>query len=65
LNVKAFKDVLVSMRLKSVKYDSQLQLNKIKGWWSGIKLKEVEVDKKVGTDEATDETTDEATDDEN
>jgi len=65
LNVKAFKDVLVSMRLKRVKYNSQLLLNKIKGWWSGIKLKEVEVDKKVGTDDATDETTDEATDDEN
>jgi len=68
LNVKAFKDVLVSMRIKSVKYDSQLQENKSKGWWIGIKLKEVEVvkdKKKEGTTETTEDATDEEDQEEN
>jgi hypothetical protein len=40
LPMKHFKDALASMRLKA-KYDSQKIIDKKKGWWIGIKIREV------------------------
>ena len=41
VDLKCFKDSLASMRMKHVKYNSQELIDKKKGWWVGIKVKEI------------------------
>ena len=41
VDLKCFKDSLASMRMKHVKYNSQENIDSKKGWWVGIKVREI------------------------
>ena len=41
LTLKCFKDSLASMRMKHIKYNSQEIIDKKKGWWVGIKIRDI------------------------